>query len=136
MDKSTCNYYELLGAAEQFSREELTAAYHQRCLECHPDKCDIKSKDDFILVQEAYSILNDPILRIKYDKWLRCGVNVPFDLWSCKSTVMHWCDEPPLPPLTGHVAVDVTAEDTMFVDQTDKDTKSSTLHEKFRNYEI
>ena len=59
-------YYELLEVPIGASAAEIKKAYKQKALQVHPDKTKGKS-DEFLKLQKAYEVLNDPDLRIEYD---------------------------------------------------------------------
>lgn len=66
------NYYELLGVSRSSSIEEIKAAYRKKAQEYHPDKNNSKyAHDEFLLVQESYSILSDKLKKEKYDAILQ-----------------------------------------------------------------
>lgn len=61
------DYYRTLGIGQNFSEEDLKKAYRKRALETHPDVNSEKSSDAFREVGEAYEILSNPDLKIRYD---------------------------------------------------------------------
>ena len=58
MNKSTANYYDVLGLNEGASQEEIKKAYHTKALETHPDKNNGDSRD-FLRIKEAYESLSN-----------------------------------------------------------------------------
>ena len=64
------NYYIILGIPSYSSQEEVKAAYRKLAKEFHPDRYRQKSSP-FLTIQEAYSVLGDPVQRRTYDKVLR-----------------------------------------------------------------
>jgi hypothetical protein len=62
-------YYEILGVEAGSTAADIKKAYYKRAVVLHPDK----NKDDpeangkFIELKQAYHVLSDPELRIKYD---------------------------------------------------------------------
>ncbi|XP_056023030.1 chaperone protein DnaJ-like isoform X2 [Ostrea edulis] len=62
-------HYETLGLQKQASGKEIRAAYIQLCKKYHPDANpgDPQSQQNFVQLQEAYSILTDPKKRADYD---------------------------------------------------------------------
>mmetsp|Transcript_71688 Transcript_71688/g.202370 ORF Transcript_71688/g.202370 Transcript_71688/m.202370 type:complete len:803 (-) Transcript_71688:147-2555(-) len=74
------NLYDLLGASEGASLEELKKIYRGLALSCHPDKMGQvdehekkKIQEKFVMIQEAYEVLSDPAKRQLYDS------SLPFD---------------------------------------------------------
>lgn len=64
------NYYIILGIPSYSSQEEVKAAYRRLAKEFHPDRYGQK-QSPFLTIQEAYSVLRDPVQRRTYDKVLR-----------------------------------------------------------------
>lgn len=64
------NYYIILGIPSYSSQKEVKAAYRRLAKEFHPDRYRHKSSP-FLTIQEAYSVLRDPVQRRTYDKVLR-----------------------------------------------------------------
>lgn len=63
------SYYELLGVEPDASREEIEIAYRETVKQVHPDKSgDSVSKERFMRVQEARTVLIDPEKRAQYDR--------------------------------------------------------------------
>jgi len=65
------NYYKILQVTEDAEPEVIEAAYKRLSLKYHPDRnyspnADTRMKD----INEAYSVLGDPIKRREYDDWL------------------------------------------------------------------
>ena len=61
------DYYIILGVKSTASQNEIKAAYRRQVKELHPDHYG-KDTGPFLDVQEAYSILGDPIRRKAYDR--------------------------------------------------------------------
>ena len=61
------NYYIILGIPANSKHEEIKAAYRRLAKEFHPDHYGQKNSP-FLTIQEAYSVLGDPVQRRKYDK--------------------------------------------------------------------
>lgn len=61
----TSTYYEILGVAEDASKEDIIKAYRQKALTEHPDKGG--DKDLFDELVKAYKCLEDATARSKYD---------------------------------------------------------------------
>src|SRR5690242_21440897 len=61
------DYYVVLGIAASATAEEIHAAFRRRSKELHPD---IAGGDSgpFLELQEAYSVLSDPVQRRGYDR--------------------------------------------------------------------
>jgi hypothetical protein len=60
------NYYIILGIPATSSQAEIKAAYRRLAKEFHPDRCD-EQPSPFQAIQEAYSVLSDPMQRRDYD---------------------------------------------------------------------
>jgi molecular chaperone DnaJ len=63
------NYYFILGISSNSSQDEIKSAYRRLAKEFHPDHYGQSSP--FINIQEAYSVLSDPIQRKSYDNTLQ-----------------------------------------------------------------
>lgn len=64
------NYYLILGIPSSSSQEDIKAAYRRMVKEFHPDRYGQKHSP-FLTIQEAYSVLGDPVQRRTYDKNLQ-----------------------------------------------------------------
>jgi curved DNA-binding protein CbpA len=55
------------------SADEIRRAYYARCLKLHPDKAEPneRSSDEFQKVQDAWTLLGDPISRATHDEGAR-----------------------------------------------------------------
>lgn len=67
------NYYRILGLDYTATDDEITAAYRIVAQRVHPDKGG--SNQEFILIQEAYTILGNPLTRASYDRDLSRWLN-------------------------------------------------------------
>jgi molecular chaperone DnaJ len=63
------NYYIVLGIPSNSSQGDIKAAYRRLAKEFHPDLYGEKSSP-FLIIQEAYSVLSDPVSRRNYDSKL------------------------------------------------------------------
>ncbi|MBV8378370.1 MAG: J domain-containing protein [Verrucomicrobia bacterium] len=61
------DYYLILRLAPQATAKEIQSAYRRRASEIHPDVSGSNS-DQFLELQEAYSVLSDPSQRAAYDR--------------------------------------------------------------------
>jgi len=63
------DYYEILGITPNASAEEIRRAYHMMAFQCHPDRNggDDEANKEMQEINEAYTILSDPIKRREYD---------------------------------------------------------------------
>ncbi|TDO28194.1 J domain-containing protein [Sediminibacterium goheungense] len=62
------DYYQLLQIAPSASSGDIRKAYRQLALKFHPDKNNTPdAAAQFLLINEAYAVLNDPAQRKKYD---------------------------------------------------------------------
>ncbi len=70
------DYYELLGVDRDADEKVLKKAYRKKALELHPDRNpdDPEAEEQFKLVSEAYSILNDAQKRQVYDMYGHAGL--------------------------------------------------------------
>ena len=60
------NYYDVLGLMRDATTDDIKRAYKKAALQAHPDKGG--SDEMFQRVNEAYTVLNDPVKKIDYDK--------------------------------------------------------------------
>jgi len=63
------SYYEVLGVDPYASQREVKAAFRRLSLRVHPDHGG--SAEQFVLIQQAYDTLSDPLRRAAYDRALR-----------------------------------------------------------------
>ncbi|KAJ0180621.1 hypothetical protein K1T71_004025 [Dendrolimus kikuchii] len=77
MDKDYfIDYYQVLQCDRTATTHELKKNYQRLLLSTHPDKMDIKnSKNMFLLVQKAWSVLKDSETRKQYDAMFSCHEN-------------------------------------------------------------
>jgi curved DNA-binding protein CbpA len=61
------DYYLILRLTPEATAEEIRSAYRRLAIELHPDLSRIGS-DQFLELQEAYSVLSDPMRRPVYDR--------------------------------------------------------------------
>jgi molecular chaperone DnaJ len=61
------DYYLVLHLTPKATTEEIRSAYRRRALELHPDQSGYGS-EPFLELQEAYTVLSDPIRRSFYDR--------------------------------------------------------------------
>jgi curved DNA-binding protein CbpA len=61
------DYYLILRLTPEAVAEEIRSAYRRLAIELHPDLSGIGS-DQFLELQEAYSVLSDPKRRAVYDR--------------------------------------------------------------------
>lgn len=64
------NYYIILGVPSNSSQADIKAAYRRLVKEFHPDHFG-KNHSPFLGIQEAYSVLSDPVRRRSYDSSLQ-----------------------------------------------------------------
>jgi curved DNA-binding protein len=64
------DYYKILGIERSAKIAEIKKAYRQLALKFHPDKNrnNPKAHDQFLIIQEAYEVLQDPVKKLKYDQ--------------------------------------------------------------------
>jgi curved DNA-binding protein CbpA len=75
--------YELLEIDAGCSGEELKKAYRKLVLVHHPDKMadpTEEQKKHFLLIQEAFDIVNDPIKKRRYESTIKFDDDIPSDL--------------------------------------------------------
>ncbi len=67
------DYYDILGVPPKADAGEIKKAYRLLALKWHPDRNpgDVRAKERFLQLGEAYKVLSDPARRAAYD-WLRC----------------------------------------------------------------
>src|SRR5260370_29073131 len=61
------DYYLILRLTPEATAEEIRSAYRRLAIELHPDLSGFGS-DQFLELQEAYSVLSDPMRRAVYDR--------------------------------------------------------------------
>ena len=69
------NYYKILGISEKSGVPEIKRAYRDLAKKYHPDHTK-GSGEYFIVLNEAYQVLSDPIRRRSHDEYL--GISAPF----------------------------------------------------------
>lgn len=73
------DYYEVIGVSPEEDGDAIQRAYRQRAKELHPDVNPERiewAKEQFQLLNDAYSILSDPVLRREYNE-LRYVQRIP-----------------------------------------------------------
>jgi curved DNA-binding protein len=74
------DFYEVLGVSRDAGREEVQQAYRQLARQNHPDvNRDPGAEERFKEINEAYSVLSDPELRKRYDRFGEDFRRVPED---------------------------------------------------------
>jgi Ca-activated chloride channel family protein len=69
--KALTNYYSILGVPRDASPDEIRAAYRELARRFHPDTSDeANSSEQFIRIQKAFEVLNDPKQRQVFDTQL------------------------------------------------------------------
>lgn len=63
--------YETLQVDPNATDKEIKDSYHKLIRKFHPDKGGNYTKDEFISIEKAWKILNDPHKRTEYDVWFR-----------------------------------------------------------------
>lgn len=65
------DYYKILGIDRTASAEDVKKAFRKKAIETHPDKNpdNPKAAELFSLVNEAYSVLSDPVKKSNYDAY-------------------------------------------------------------------
>jgi DnaJ-class molecular chaperone len=78
MNKSTDDYYNLLGVDRNSDENDIKKAYRKLAMQWHPDK-NLNNKDEaekkFKEISEAYEVLSDKEKRSLYDKFGKDGLN-------------------------------------------------------------
>lgn len=73
-NNGTENFYALFGVSPKATREDIKIAYRNKLKEWHPDKNPERNEEAeemTKILNQAYSILSDPVQRKNYDKMLR-----------------------------------------------------------------
>ncbi|MCM1983469.1 molecular chaperone DnaJ [Lyngbya confervoides] len=69
------DYYEVLGVSRNADQDELKRAYRRMARKYHPDvNQDEGAEERFKEVNEAYEVLSEPELRVRYDRFGEAGV--------------------------------------------------------------
>jgi hypothetical protein len=72
--------YGVLGVARAASDDEIKSAYRRMARQWHPDVCrEPNAKEQFIKIQGAYEILNNPLKRARYDAGLALEASLKRD---------------------------------------------------------
>ena len=102
--KDPCGFYARLGVTPTSTHSQISQEYHYLALLHHPDALSahtLSSGGMMQLINEAYAVLGDPVLRARYDRYRCLGVDIPWDeyvrQWSTHAT--HWYDPDPQPSL-------------------------------------
>lgn len=71
------DYYEVLGISKSATTDEIKKAYRQLALKYHPDRNpgDKEAEEKFKEAAEAYSVLNDPDKKARYDRFGFAGMD-------------------------------------------------------------
>ena len=75
--RTKADYYEILGVQRNASEQEIKSAYRKLALKHHPDRNpdDGRAEERFKEAAEAYSVLQDPEKRRRYDAYGHAGVS-------------------------------------------------------------
>lgn len=75
LDPNRDTYYQLLGVDFRATTADITKAYRQLMMECHPDRVPASKREETEqfckFVNHAYATLKDPIKRKQYDDTIR-----------------------------------------------------------------
>jgi len=137
-------YYQLLGCVPSSTIDQITTEYRKRALKYHPDK-NKNYEELFKKVSKAYKVLSNNETRKQYDKWLNCGIRIPFEKWNSLSketqASVHWRPKENEPlrieqtnpePVLQHGQED----SNLLRDFRQESSVNNSLASKFRNYEI
>jgi molecular chaperone DnaJ len=70
------DYYEILGVNRNTDADELKRAYRRMARKYHPDvNKDSGAEDRFKEINQAYEVLSDPDMRMRYDRFGEAGVS-------------------------------------------------------------
>jgi len=92
------DFYSVLGVSQSATQAEITRAYRKRMLAVHPDRNpgDPFAEEKAKLVNQAYQVLKDAVLRCHYDWHLHCAnqnsISYPFHFGSENSRSGAWYD--------------------------------------------
>lgn len=75
-DNRDTEYYDILGVTKEASLADIKKGYYKMARQFHPDKNldDPGANERFNKISEAYQVLSDPVLRERYDKCGKEGV--------------------------------------------------------------
>ena len=103
------NYYIILGISTESSQDEIKSAYRRLAKEFHPDHSGQSSP--FLNIQEAYSVLSDPVQRRSYDNTLqenRQAENRPEQVESSRESPYRGAIEPLIPEKSQKNSIDAS----------------------------
>lgn len=70
------DYYEILGVSRNADQDELKRAYRRMARKYHPDvNQDSGAEDRFKEINQAYEVLSEPEMRMRYDRFGEAGVS-------------------------------------------------------------
>ena len=63
------DYYKILGLPRNATLRDIKRAHRSLAKKHHPDGKGKTRSEEFVQIQEAYSVLSDPVRRLKYDRY-------------------------------------------------------------------
>ena len=84
-DTRVIDFYDLLGVPDDADVKTIKRAYYDLAMYCHPDRSGDEGNDLCVVLNDAYAILKDPVMRTSYDAELAVQREDDADEFTCKA---------------------------------------------------